>query len=64
VNYVQIWYDDESGEGGLGIATTRLIERLTDEDPLLAADILKDWICELNRLYEVASHNAFAGYKS
>jgi hypothetical protein len=44
----------ENGEGQITNANKEKIKRLTFENPLLAADILKDWVFELSELYDVA----------
>lgn len=44
-----------NGEGSIGN-----IEKFKTLDPLLRADLLKDWICELNELYDDAVKNMFS----
>ena len=43
-----------SGEGCL-----KNVEEFKELDALLRADLLKDWIYDLNKLYEVAVEEAF-----
>ena len=44
----------ETGEGRIAKGSTDKIKFLIFEHPLLAADLLKDWIFDLEQLYDEA----------
>ena len=44
----------ETGEGKITKSSTEKIKFLIFEHPLLAADLLKDWIFDLEQLYDEA----------
>lgn len=50
-----LWADMDTGEGDV------TLNILIDEDPLLRADVLKDWIFLLEREYELAVEQMFDG---
>lgn len=44
----------ETGKGHITAGSQKKIKQLTFDNPLLAADLLKDWIYDLQELYDEA----------